>query len=184
MKRPPAIRLRVPEGAVVSFVDRMRGPVEQRVNRSVGDFVLRRGDGVFAYQFVVAVDDARMRITDVVRASDLLGSTARQLLLMQMLGVTEVPTYMHLPMVIDARGDRLAKRSHALSVRELRERGTSAREIIGSLAHGLRLVSGPVRPMTAIEVASVAEHPSNWRRTDWPVPESWIPITEPSGSAS
>ncbi len=97
MKRSPAIRLRVPEGSRVVFVDLVRGRIEQHVGPSVGDFVLRRGDGVYAYQLVVAVDDAAMKISHVVRADDLLASTARQLLLMDLLGTARerIPVYAH-----------------------------------------------------------------------------------------
>jgi glutamyl-tRNA synthetase len=175
MKRAPAIRLRVPDGASVAFDDLVRGHVEQRVDVSVGDFVLRRGDGVYAYQLVVAVDDAAMRISHVVRADDLLASTPRQLLLMRLLGVpsAEVPSYAHVPMVVAATGDRLAKRVGSTTIRALRERGLAASDIIGPLAHGLGLVSGDARPMSAREVAASLQPASRWRLTPWPLPPAW-----------
>jgi hypothetical protein len=91
MKRPPALRLRVPEGAHVTFDDAARGHVDERVDLAVGDFVLRRGDGVFAYQLACALDDHAMRIDLVVRGADLLGSSARQILLGRMLGEPRPP---------------------------------------------------------------------------------------------
>ena len=175
MKRAPSIRLRVPHGSTVAFEDLVHGRVEQRVDVSVGDFVLRRGDGVVAYQLVVAVDDAAMRITHVVRADDLLGSTPRQLLLMRLLGVPagEVPSYAHVPMVVAATGDRLAKRVGSTTIRGLRERGLTPQEIIGALAHGLGLVAGNPRPLSAREVAAALQPPSTWRHTPWPLPAAW-----------
>lgn len=177
MKRDPAIRLRVPEGAAsrVVFEDRLRGPIEQDVGASVGDFVLRRGDGVYAYQLVVAIDDAEMSIAEVVRAEDLLLSTPRQILLMRLLGYDEarIPAYTHVPMVVAADGERLAKRAGAATIRSLRERGVSADEIVGRLAHGLGLVGGEPRAMSAREVASELRPVAAWRRDPWPIPPGW-----------
>ncbi|HEY8075690.1 MAG TPA: tRNA glutamyl-Q(34) synthetase GluQRS [Labilithrix sp.] len=171
MKRAPALRLRVAEGTAIAFDDRARGRVEQRVDLVVGDFVLRRGDGVFAYQLVVAVDDADERITDVVRADDLLASTARQILLMRLLGYANVPAYTHVPLVVAPDGERLAKRTRASTIRELRERGLGAGDVIATLARGLGLVAdGDVR--SARDVAAALRPPSAWRRDAWPLP--WI----------
>ena len=113
MKRAPAIRLRVPERSTVAFDDGVRGHIEQRIDLEVGDFVLRRGDGVFAYQLVVALDDALMNITDVIRADDLLASTPRQILLLRLLGftATDIPRYAHVPLFVASDGERLAKRT-------------------------------------------------------------------------
>ena len=174
MKRAPAMRLRVAPGALVSFDDLVRGRVEQRVDVSVGDFVLRRGDGIYAYQLVVAVDDAAMNVSHVVRADDLLASTARQLLLMQLLGTSpeRVPAYGHVPMVVAPDGDRLAKRAGAATIRALRDRGILAEEIVGVLAHGLGLVSGEPRARSARDVAAKLELASAWRTQPWPVPGS------------
>jgi len=175
MKRPPALRLRVPAGRVIAFDDLLRGHVEQDVSRSVGDFVLRRGDGVYAYQLVVAVDDAAMNITHVVRADDLLASTPRQLLLMELLGHprADAPSYVHVPMVVASDGERLAKRTGAPTVRDLRGQGVSSEQIIGRLAHGLGLVGGEGRPMTAREVAGALRPPGDWRKEPWPMPAEW-----------
>ena len=109
-----ADRLRVPAG-VVAFVDRRRGRVEQDVAREVGDFVLRRRDGLFAYQLAVVVDDADQGITDVVRGSDLLLSTPRQIVLQQCLGLA-TPRYLHVPVATDPAGRKLSKETRAAAI--------------------------------------------------------------------
>ena len=115
-RRPdPAIRLRVPAGTLLAFVDRVHGRVEQDVAAEVGDFVLRRADGPWAYQLAVVVDDADQGIGEVVRGADLLDSTARQILLQQRLGLP-TPSYAHLPLVLDDSGHKLSKSHAALAV--------------------------------------------------------------------
>lgn len=181
MKRAPAIRLRVPKGSTVAFDDGVCGRVEQHIDIDVGDFVLRRGDGVFAYQLVVALDDARMMITDVVRADDLLASTPRQILLLRLLGFTEaeIPRYAHVPLVVASDGERLAKRTRGSTIRELRDRGISRDEIIGELACGLGLVQGRPRAMSPLEVAARVQSPSAWRRDPWRLPSQWTTAESP-----
>lgn len=170
MKRAPSVRLRVPSDAQITFCDRVRGLVEERVADAAGDFVLRRADGVFAYQFVVALDDAAMGVTDVVRADDLLGSTARQLCVMKLLGVETLPHYAHVPLVVGPGGERLAKRTHGTTVRELAARGIAPTVLVGELARGLGLVpeamSGPLTPR---QVAASLQPPSAWRIVPWPI---------------
>lgn len=115
-RRPdPAVRLRVPAGSVVEFVDGLQGLQRQDVATGVGDFVLRRADGLWAYQLAVVVDDAAQGITDVVRGADLLDSTPRQILLQRALGLP-TPRYLHLPLVQDATGRKLSKSEGALAV--------------------------------------------------------------------
>lgn len=104
-------RLRVPEG-VFRFQDRWAGPVEQDVARDVGDFVLRRADGIWAYQLTVVVDDAAQKVSHIVRGEDLLSSTARQHLLATLLGF-EIPQVLHVPLVTDESGLKLSKQNHA-----------------------------------------------------------------------
>ena len=104
----PSVRLRVPDGSVVTFDDLVCGPQQQDVARDVGDFVLRRADGCWAYQLAVVVDDADQGITEVVRGADLLDSTPRQILLQRALGLPG-PRYAHLPLLLDARGRKLSK---------------------------------------------------------------------------
>lgn len=108
---PRAWRLRVP-GGTETFIDRWYGAQSQDVSREVGDFILRRADGLWAYQFVVVVDDGLQRITDVVRGADLLGSTARQRMLARLLGYTP-PRAMHIPLLCDPQGRKLSKQNHA-----------------------------------------------------------------------
>jgi glutamyl-Q tRNA(Asp) synthetase len=102
---------------VVSFEDRRLGAQRQNVEREVGDFVLKRADGLFAYQLAVVVDDAAQGITDVVRGEDLLDSTARQILLQRALGVA-TPMYLHLPLVVNELGQKLSKRTGAAALDE------------------------------------------------------------------
>lgn len=174
MKRLPALRLRVPEGARVAFDDEVAGRVEEDVAAATGDFVLRRGDGVFAYQLVVAIDDAEMAVSHVVRADDLLSSTARQILLMQMLGYRAVPTYAHVPLVVAPDGERLAKRTRGGTVRELAAGGVPAGAIVGALAHGLGLVSdASPRSLAVREVADALRPPREWQKAPWPMPRAW-----------
>ena len=112
--REPAIRLRIPDGTLV-FHDRIQGSVGQDLGREVGDVVLRRADGYWAYQLAVVVDDAAQGITDVVRGADLLDSTPRQIFLQQRLGLP-TPAYAHLPLVRDADGRKLGKSLAAVPV--------------------------------------------------------------------
>ena len=121
-------RFRVPEGEEIRFTDLHLGPQRMIAGRDFGDFVVWRRDDVPAYQLAVVVDDAAMGITEVVRGSDLLKSTARQILLFRALGLA-VPDYYHCDLVRDAAGVRLAKRHDALSIRKLRELGWSAERV-------------------------------------------------------
>lgn len=111
----PAIRLRVAEGSTIAFDDAVHGPVVQHVGVEVGDFVLRRTDGLWAYQLAVVVDDAAQGITHVVRGADLLDSTPRQILLQRALGLPQ-PAYAHLPLLLDAQGRKLSKSDAARPV--------------------------------------------------------------------
>jgi glutamyl-tRNA synthetase len=147
-KRPPATRLKVPAGEVI-VEDALQGIVRQDVAATVGDFVLRRGDGVFAYQLAVVVDDLAMGITEVVRGADLLSSTARQVLLARLLG-GRPPRYAHMPLVLDAGGERLAKRGGGVTVREQRAAGIAPGRLVEALARllGLRAAAS-ARAMVA-----------------------------------
>jgi glutamyl-Q tRNA(Asp) synthetase len=109
-----AIRVRV-DDAVVEFDDAVQGRVRQRLGRDVGDFVLQRADGCFAYQLAVAVDDADQGVTDVVRGADLLDSTPRQIFLQRLLGLP-TPRYLHLPVATTAAGEKLSKQALAPAV--------------------------------------------------------------------
>ena len=115
-RRPdPAIRLRVSDGCEIAFEDAAHGRIVQRLDRDVGDFVLRRADGPWAYQLAVVVDDAAQGISDVVRGADLLDSTPRQILLQRALGLP-TPRYLHQPLVVDGEGRKLSKSLAALPI--------------------------------------------------------------------
>jgi len=122
-------RFHVPDGEVISFEDGCQGPQRFVAGKDFGDFVVWRNDDVAAYQLAVVVDDAAMRITEVVRGADLLRSTARQLLLYRALGI-DPPAFYHCDLVLDDSGARLAKRHDALSLRALREQGARPEDLM------------------------------------------------------
>lgn len=144
--RAPAWRLRVPEGATV-FDDRVLGRLAVDVQATVGDFVLRRADGVASYQLACALDDADMEVTDVVRGDDLAPSTPRQLAILDALG-RRAPRYAHVGLVVGVGGERLAKRDRAAGLTELRARGADPRAVVGLLAalSGLAPAGERLRP--------------------------------------
>src|SRR5260370_26067888 len=106
---PPALRFRVDDERIVSFTDLLAGPLKQHVQQTIGDFIICRSDDIFAYQFAVVVDDALMHINQVVRGTDLLQSTPRQILLYEALRFP-VPTFAHVPLLLDEHGKRFYKR--------------------------------------------------------------------------
>lgn len=116
-KTPRAFRLRVPDDVseCISFEDRWMGQVTQHLATEVGDFVLKRADGFWAYQLAVVVDDAAQGVTDVVRGADLLDSTPRQIYLQRLLGVP-TPRYLHVPVVTNDHGEKLSKQTGALAL--------------------------------------------------------------------
>lgn len=122
-------RFRVPDGETIAFDDALRGPQAFVAGRDFGDFLIWRKDGFPAYELAVVADDHAMGITEVVRGADLLLSTARQLLLYRALGWT-APTWAHAPLIVDADGRRLAKRTAGLSIRELRAAGRTPAEVL------------------------------------------------------
>ena len=132
---PAALRWRVPEG-VLGFTDHLLGRFEQNLALEVGDFPLRRSDGVYAYHLAVVVDDALMGVTHVLRGADLLTSTPRQIALQKALEYP-TPEYWHVPLLTDYRGERLAKRNGAPSVTNLRESGYSVAALLADLVRSL-----------------------------------------------
>jgi len=112
---PSAWRLALKPNQAIRFTDAEFGQQEQDLNRDVGDFVLRRADGIVAYQLAVVVDDARQGITHIVRGADLLSNTARQIYLQSILGYT-TPEYRHLPLVLDSHGEKLSKQTQATEI--------------------------------------------------------------------
>ncbi len=130
--REPALRLVVPPGPI-EFVDQLHGARAIDVQAQVGDFPLLTRAGEPSYQLAVVVDDARDGIGEVVRGGDLLEVTARQVLLQQLLGLA-TPRHLHVPLVVDAQGVRLAKRSAGLTLAELRARGIAAERLVAAVA--------------------------------------------------
>jgi glutamyl-tRNA synthetase len=122
-------RFRVPDDESIEFVDQHLGAQSFVAGSAFGDFVVWRRDDVPAYQLAVVVDDAQMKITEVVRGADLLKSTARQILLFRALGF-EVPAYFHCDLIRDSTGLRMAKRHDSLSIRHLRESGKSREQVL------------------------------------------------------
>lgn len=132
--REPAWRLRTPD-TVVEFDDALQGPQRQNVRETVGDFVLKRTDGLWSYQLACAVDDAFQGITEVVRGRDLLESTPRQILLQRLLGLP-TPAYLHLPLAVDTGGRKLSKSMDAPPV--------DTDNPMETIARGLRFLGQPV----------------------------------------
>ncbi len=151
--RRPSLRFRVTDERVVTFTDLLAGPQRQAVQQVAGDFIIRRSDGIFAYQFAVVVDDALMHINQVVRGMDLLHSTARQILLYEALGFP-IPTFAHVPLMLDDTGKRLAKRAASAGIAPLRARGMTPQQIIGQLAASCGLVPDgtEVSPSTLVSI--------------------------------
>jgi len=149
-----AWRFRVPEGPI-GFVDRLQGAVAEDVAREAGDFVLKRADGLFAYQLATVVDDAAAGVTDVVRGIDLMYSTPRQIALQQALGLP-TPRYAHLPVVVDAGGQKLSKQSLARAID-----GFAPAQVLADALSCLGMVPPP--PLKGAPVAELWA----WARSHW-----------------
>jgi len=148
-----AWRLRV-DAQPIGFRDRLQGPQEQCLERDVGDFVVKRADGVFAYQLAVVVDDAAQGITHVVRGADLLASTPRQIALQRALGLP-TPSYLHHAVVINARGEKLSKQTGAPAL--------DAHDRLAALTRAWEFLSQPPPPAASASVADFWQ----WARLAW-----------------
>ncbi|HET7033523.1 MAG TPA: tRNA glutamyl-Q(34) synthetase GluQRS [Casimicrobiaceae bacterium] len=155
-----ALRVRV-GSARIEFQDRLLGPQAQELARDVGDFVVRRADGLYAYQLAVVVDDALQRITHVVRGADLLASTPRQIHLQRLLGLPEL-SYLHAPIVINASGRKLSKQTRAAALPD---------DALPALVAAWRFLDQPL-PEEPWVPASVAQF---W---SWAIP-AWRPARLP-----
>ena len=150
--KKPSLRLRAPE-LDLRFHDALYGPQRFDARKEVGDVVLRRADDAWAYQFAVVVDDVAMEIEEVVRGADLLHSTASQLLVYLALG-RRPPSFLHVPLLLDESGERLAKRRGSLTLAGLREEGVAPDRVIGLLAYTLGLLERP-RPLDMTEMLAI-----------------------------
>ena len=167
--RPPALRAAVPD-EVVALVDGNCGPYEENLARDCGDFLVRRSDGVWAYQLAVTVDDGLMGITRVVRGRDLLSSTPRQIWLHRALGFSP-PRYFHAPLLLAPDGRRLSKRERDLDMGALRSRFTPE-QLTGRLAFlaGLRPGPAPAAPKELVDDFSW----ENVQKGDLFLPPDWL----------
>jgi glutamyl-tRNA synthetase len=163
--RPPALRVRA-GGTRVAFEDRLLGHQEGETD----DFVVRRNDGVPAYQLAVVVDDAAQGVGEVVRGADLVDSTPRQILLTRLLGLP-VPRYAHVPLVLGPDGERLAKRHGAVTLEDLVARGDGPGDVLAWMARSLGLAGPGEKP--AIEDLLARFDPDRLPRE----PTEWDPGT-------
>lgn len=177
--RKPALRLQVPAevdpAGTISFTDRVYGPQTECLARQCGDFVIRRSDGIYAYQLAVTVDDADMGINQVVRGRDLLGSSARQIYLMRLLGYPQ-PSYAHLPMLLAHSGQRrLSKRDHDTDMGFMRAHFRSPEQLLGRLAHLMGLTQSPApEALSAQELIPLFSWDALKQPADKPVPGSFF----------
>ena len=141
-QRHPAARIAVPRAdeplGTISFSDLVYGPIREVLERDCGDFLVRRSDGIFSYQFAVVVDDGLMGINQVVRGRDLLGSCARQIYLHELLGFVP-PTFGHVPLLTSRDGRRLSKRDKDIDLGAIRERDKDPNKLIGWLGSHIGL---------------------------------------------
>jgi glutamyl-Q tRNA(Asp) synthetase len=163
-KRPRALRVRT-DGAPIAFEDRVQGNQRQELLRDVGDFILYRADGQFAYQLAVVVDDAEQGVSDVVRGADLLDSTARQIYLQRLLGYP-TPRYLHVPAAVNAAGEKLSKQTGAQPI------DVARREAL--IREALRFLN---QPATAdLDEAVLNWDPARIPRREAMVPEDGLPL--------
>ena len=158
---PAALRLMVPPQPLADVVchDRHYGEVSENLASHCGDFIVRRRDGAWAYQLAVVVDDALMGVNEVVRGRDLLLSAPQQMYVARLLGYSQ-PAFAHIPLLVNAQGQRLSKRDKSLDMGELRSRYTAG-ELLGKLAHvaGLAPDEGSVTARELIPQFSWASVP-------------------------
>ncbi len=137
-KKSSSLRIHMPN-RVITFSDHLQSEYSQNLKTDCGDFILRRADGIFSYQFAVVIDDGLSGINEVVRGRDLLSSTPRQIWLSEQLGFP-IPNYYHIPLLCDHEGNRLAKRNGTADLGHLRKQGFHAEEIIGLLAYTIGFI--------------------------------------------
>jgi glutamyl-tRNA synthetase len=162
--RKAALRFCAAPGPL-TFEDGLHGKVTIDVAETVGDFVVRRADGIHAYQLAVAVDDALMGITHVLRGDDLLGSTPRQLQILEALGLP-APRYFHVPLMVGADGQRLSKRKGDINLGWLREHGVKPQRLVAELARTCGLTDAkeiePRELVAGFDVSKIARAPAGF----------------------
>ena len=168
--KTPSLRLRVPDDRVC-VDDAVAGRHCWSLAEELGDVVLRRADGMWAYHLAVVVDDIAMNISHVLRADDLLPSTAAHLLLYRMLG-QRPPRYSHVPLLLDQDGQRMAKRHGALTLQALQQRGVPAARVVGWLAYSAGLLERPqpCRPyelLPSFRLEALRLQPYRFSEADW-----------------
>ena len=157
--RPAGLRLRIPDGEV-ELADGLAGTVRADVQREVGDFLIARRGGAFAYQLAVVVDDARQGVTEILRGDDLLPSTARQWHVQEALGLPH-PSWIHVPLVVDDAGRRLAKRKGDTTLAELRAAGVDPRALVAWVARSAgQPVTEPVRAADVLPAFDLTRVPN------------------------
>ncbi len=150
LQKTPAIRLHV-EGKLIEFEDGIAGLQQQQLAQECGDFVIKRADGLFAYQLAVVIDDINQGVTNVVRGADLLDSAARQLYLFDLFKA-KPPQFWHMPLMLDMDGKRLAKRDGSDSLGQWQNLGKSSEQLIAQFASELGLLSDKADALTAKEL--------------------------------
>jgi len=165
------IRLKTPNRQI-DFVDAICGPQHQNVSTTVGDFPLKRRDGVYSYQLATSVDDLNMEITEVVRGQDLIDSTARQLLLIDLLGGLGL-NYAHVPLVLNSDGKKLSKRESSMTIGALRNAGVTSEVFVGYMAWTLGWIPSPL-PISAKELIQFFNWSSMSHLPDWILAQTLI----------
>lgn len=165
--RRPSLRFIAPE-TPIQFTDELHGAITESVAAAVGDFIVRRSDGIVSYQLAVVVDDALMGISQVVRGYDLLGSTARQLALYDALGYPRPTLYAHVPLVVDDAGERMAKRDASAGLDAVKAAGHEAAEVVGALAASCGawppgIPATPAMLLTRFEASAISRSESSLR---------------------
>ncbi len=157
MMKAPSWRIAMEE-STERFADLFLGAHEKTLHPMADDFVVRRADGMVAYQLAVSIDDGAMGITHVLRGNDLLSSTYYQLYLLKKLGYA-APVYGHLPLLVDKEGVRLSKRQKGITIREMRENGRTAADVIGKLLYFAGAISKemPISAEQALREISFAD---------------------------
>lgn len=164
MGQRPSLRFRTPDNPI-TFHDALANTITENVAATVGDFIVRRSDGVIAYQLAVVVDDALMGITQVVRGSDLLSSTARQLALFDALGYPRPREFGHVPLALDPVGQRMSKRDHSSGLAPWQARGVKSEVVLGALAASCgfwpaHMPATPTDLLTAFDFSRLSRSPS------------------------